>query len=98
MTDHTASTQGELNQIVVSDVSPDLAAEIVGSVEGWTAWVAPYLAATVANQRYEIVHNARFRRGGIVFVGSGSSGAPTWTDATTPEEVLARFLSGEIIA
>lgn len=29
MTDHTASTQGELTQIAFSDVSPDLAAEIV---------------------------------------------------------------------
>lgn len=87
-----------LTSIDIADLDPALVADIDAPVNEFTAWEAPYEAATVANQHYEIVHHAASRRGGIVFVGSGSSGRTEWTDAETPEEVLARYLADEMIS
>lgn len=64
----------------------------------WTAWEAEYAGATVSNQTWHIVHSASIQRGGIVLVGSGSSGATMWTDAETPGEVLARMLADDLRA
>jgi hypothetical protein len=90
--------QNCLQQIAFSGISPSLADEIGGPSDGWQAWEAPSTVATSPNQRYQIVHNAQFYRGGIVFGGSGSSGVTMWTDASTPEDVLARYLSDNIAA
>lgn len=86
-----------LTKIAVADVAADLREEIDTAHAEWTAWEAAYENATVANQRYQIVHHAGAQRGGIVFVGSGSSGITSWTDAKTPEEVFERFLADEMI-
>ncbi len=88
--------QGQtLSPIDISTLDPALVADIAGE-EGFQAFEAEYPGATVANQCYHIAFNADAGRGGIVFVGSGSSGETAWTDAESPEEVLARFLSDDM--
>ncbi len=72
-----------------------LVAAIAGE-EGFQAFRAEYEGATVENQCYHIAFNADAGRGGIVFVGSGSSGETFWTDAESPDEVLSRFLSDDM--
>jgi hypothetical protein len=84
-------------QINMTDLDKNLLAD-VDSVPGYTAHEFDYEGATVSNQCWHVVHSADDRRGGIVFVGSGSSGYTAWTDAVTPEEVLERFLADEMVA
>lgn len=86
-----------LTQIEWNDLDRNLKADIDTPEPGWKFFTAPYEAATVPNQCYQIVYNADAQRGGIVFVGSGSSGLTHWTDAATPEEVLTRFLADDMI-
>lgn len=86
----------KLYKIDFSEVVADLRDEADSDASEWTAWEAPYEAATVSNQRYQIIHHADARRGGIVFVGSGSSGTTSWTDAATPDEVFERFLADDM--
>lgn len=82
-------------QIDITSLDRNLVADIAGE-EGFEAFQAEYPEATVENQCYHIAYNADAGRGGIVFVGSGSSGETAWTDAESPEEVLARFLSDDM--
>lgn len=82
-------------QIDITTLNPSLAADIAGE-EGFQAFEAEYPGATVANQRYHIAFSEEAGRGGIVFEGSGSSGETFWTDAESPDEVLARFLSDDM--
>ncbi len=86
----------DLAHIEIADVVAELRDEIDTDPSEWTAWEAPYEAATVSNQRYQIVHHAEAQRGGIVFVGSGSSGLTSWTDAATPDEVYDRYLAEDM--
>lgn len=88
----------KLTQIEISDLVSDLRSEMDAPEREWTAWEAPYENATVSNQRYQIIHHAEAQRGGIVFVGSGSSGLTSWTDAATPDEVFDRFVAGDMLA
>ena len=83
------------NQIDITTLNPALVADIAGE-EGFQAFRAEYEGATVENQCYHIAFNADAGRGGIVFVGSGSSGETFWTDAESPDEVLSRFLSDDM--
>lgn len=81
-------------QIQIAELDVNLMADI--GLLGWQAFQADYEGATVSNQCYHIVFNALEQRGGIVFVGSGSSGRTHWTDADSAQEVLDRFLSDEM--
>ena len=83
--------------INMTDLDKNLIADINGAT-GYTAHEFAYEGATVSNQCWHIAHNADDCRGGIVFVGSGSSGETFWTDAATPDEVLSRFLADEMAA
>jgi len=86
-----------LTAIAIADVVADLRDELDDTDPSeWTAWEAPYEGATVSNQCYQIVHHAEAQRGGIVFVGSGSSGLTSWTDAATPDEVYDRHLADDM--
>lgn len=80
-----------------ADLDHNLRADIDAPAAEFTAWEVDPEDKTVSNQCYHIVHHAGARRGGIVFVGSGSSGMTAWTDADTPQEVLERFLADEMI-
>ena len=91
-----------MTTIDLADLDASLAADIAADTDetaatDWTAHEAEYEGATVSNQRWQIVHSATHHRGGIVFVGSGSSGHPMWTDADTPEQVLARHHADEMV-
>ncbi len=81
--------------IDITTLDPALASDIAGD-EGFQAYEAEYPDATVSNQCYHIAFNQESGRGGIVFVGSGSSGVTHWTDAESPAEVLSRFLSDDM--
>lgn len=81
--------------IDITTLDPALVADIAGE-DGFQAFEADHQGATVANQCYHVAFNAEASRGGIVFVGSGSSGDTHWTDAETPEEVLSRFLADDM--
>ncbi len=83
-------------KIDIAALDANLLAEIAGEEDSYEAFEAPYEGATVANQAYHIVFSKDHNRGGIVFVGSGSSGSTAWTDASSPDEVLARFVEDDM--
>lgn len=84
--------------IDITHIDANLLADLAGeNLADYAAYMAVDATATVSNQCYHIVFNAGAQRGGIVFVGSGSNGITSWTDATSPDEVLARYLADEMI-
>lgn len=82
-----------MKKIYISDLDANLIADLGDNVDGFEAFEADYPYATVGNQAYHIVYNQATGRGGIVFVGSGSSGSTYWTDAESPWGVLAHYLN-----
>lgn len=87
----------DLSPLAIADLDANLADDMDAPTAEFTVWAAPCEDAQVDNQGYHIIHHAGAQRGGIVFVGSGSSGLTCWTDAATPEEVLRRYLDDEMI-
>lgn len=85
-------SEDDLTENEMADLDASLRDDLDGSEEEFTAWTADCLNATVSNQCFHIVHHAEARRGGIVMVGSGSSGATAWTEAPDPAEVLRRTI------
>ena len=85
-----------MRTIDISTIDANLLDDLYGDTSGYTAFEADYSGAAVSNQCYHIVFSADDQRGGIVFVGSGSSGETSWTDAASPDEVLARFESDDM--
>lgn len=85
-----------LTQIAIADLDRNLRADIDAPEAEFTAWTAWMDGARVSNQSYDVIHHAEAQRGGIVMVGSGSSGVTFWTDAATPEEVLTRYLADDM--
>lgn len=87
-----------MRTIDIRTLDTNLLADLAGeNLANYAAYEADDATATVSNQCYHIVFNASARRGGIVFVGSGSSGVTAWTDAASPDEVLARYLADAMI-
>lgn len=85
-----------MNQIDISEIDGSLLEDIDCNTKGWALYEAPYDAATVSNQRYQIVFHEVAGRAGIVFCGSGCSGSTHWTDANSPEEVFKRFVADDM--
>ena len=85
-------------KISLTDLDTNLLAEIAGEEASYEAFEAAYDGATISNQCYHIVFAKDYNRGGIVFVGSGSSGVTEWTDAASADDVLARFISDEMVS
>lgn len=85
-----------MRNIDINTLDKNLLADLDGDLNGWTAYEAEYPNATVSGQCYHIVFNDDARRGGIVFVGSGSSGHTEWTDASSAADVLARYEADEM--
>lgn len=75
-------------KIDLTDLDRNLLADIASDTA--TDWAAYEVAANDLGG-YQIIHSAEYERGGVVYIGSGSSGATEWTDAATPEEVLERL-------
>ena len=84
--------------IDIRTLDTNLLADMAGeNLSDFAAYEADDATATVSNQCYHIVFNASAGRGGIVFLGSGCNGVTSWTDAASPDEVLARYLADEMI-
>lgn len=84
--------------IDIRTLDTNLLADMAGeNLSDYAAYEADDATATVSNQSCHIVFNAGAQRGGIVFVGSGSNGVTSWTDASSPDEVLERYLADEMI-
>jgi hypothetical protein len=86
-----------MRTIDINNIDASLLDDMGGDTAGFTAYEAAYEDATVSNQCYHIVYNPDTGRGGIVFVGSGSSGQTSWTDAESAADVLARYLADEMV-
>jgi len=86
-----------METINMAELDVTLLSEIAGQEENFELFSAPYEYAAVGNQCYHIAYSREYNRGGIVLVGSGSSGATEWTDARSPEEVLIRFEANEMV-
>lgn len=85
-----------MTPISINDLDHNLREDVEGSTNV-QAYEAPYEGATVSNQCWHIAFCPDAFRGGIVFVGSGSSGYMSWTDAGCAEEVLRRYLADEMV-
>lgn len=87
-----------MNRIQLDDLHPALREDLDAPSVEFTFWEDPMMDGDFVdgNRRYQIAHHAEAYRGGIVLVGSGSSGIAVWTDAATPEEVLERYLADEM--
>ena len=96
MTAATKTTAGPLRRIPLDRLDRNLVADLEVRTAGWRAYTAPYPGATVANQAYHVVFSAERGRGGVVQVGSGSSGATHWTDAASAGDTLRRYLDDDM--
>lgn len=85
-----------MTKIDIAEIDQTLLADLDGNTDGCELYEFPYEQATVSNQRYQLVWSAENSRAGIVFVGSGSSGATSWTDATSPEDAMQRYLADDM--
>ena len=86
---HRLSITDDLDASFLADVSADedVECELYGSFEGCD----PDLGSL------QILWCPETMRAGIVYVGSGSSGATSWTDASGPEDALRRYLEDEMV-
>ena len=82
--------------IALSAIDDNLVDDLHGDTMGVEACVYDYPDATVGNQCYHVVFCPDVMRGGIVLVGSGSSGDTSWTDASSPDEVFELYLADEM--
>ena len=85
-----------MGEIGLCDLDPNLLQDIKGEEEGALAYHFDDPDATVSNQGFHVVFFPETGRGGIVFVGSGSSGDTSWTDAESPQEVYRRYRNDEM--
>lgn len=86
-----------MRTIDINAIDHNLLADLSGEDLGtYVAYEANAETTTVENQGYHIVYNAEHKRGGIVFVGSGSDGRTAWTDANSADDVLSQYLADEM--
>lgn len=87
-----------MRNIDITELDANLANEIYGK-NGYQAFeCADPSAADSTNCGYHIVFSAEDQRGGIVYVGSGSSGETRWTDAISAQQVVERYMSNDMRA
>ena len=84
-------------QIALDNLDPNLVADLAGDTStGWTLYQLSYEGATVSNQHWQVLWHEQTGRAGVVFCGSGSSGATHWTDASSPQDAVRRVVEDEI--
>ncbi|ANA14153.1 hypothetical protein WG31_09170 [Acetobacter oryzifermentans] len=86
-----------MTPININAIDANLLADIAGQEKEFSAYQVPVEGRDVANQAYQIVFSDAIQRGGIVMVGSGSSGMTFWTDANSADDVLRRYLADEMM-
>lgn len=79
-----------LNQIAITDLDRNLYNDIDN--------LSDFKAYAYGSREYQIVYSDLRGRGGIVYIGSGSSGETFWTDANSAEDVLLRFFDDDMSA
>lgn len=86
-----------LDDLVTEDVTTEntdrnLLQQIGNDLSGWVVGSLPYMTdeGFVGNSGLQAVYNAETCRGGVVVVGSGSSGHTSWTDASSLANVIKR--------
>jgi hypothetical protein len=86
---HRLSILDDLDSNLLNDISEDLDCEyeLYGSYNGCD----PRLG------HIQVLWCPETMRAGLVYVGSGSSGATSWTDASGPEDALRRYLEDEMV-
>ena len=90
-------TYDTLSTISISDLDANLRAEL--DAEGFAAFEAPEMDGDyVTGNSLHIAYHDASGRAGIVYVGSGSSGMTHWTDASSAEDALRRYLEDDMIA
>ncbi|MEJ0017560.1 MAG: hypothetical protein WDN25_13535 [Acetobacteraceae bacterium] len=85
-----------MHKIDIADLDRNLVNDLGDALARAEAFEVPCEQATVGNQRYHVAFLSEEMRGGIVFVGSGSSGETVWTDAASAADVLARYLADDM--
>lgn len=83
-------------KIDIADLDFNLRADVGPDADSFDAFVASTERGYAEGWCFQIVFSAEERRGGIVFVGSGSSGKTSWTDASGPKDVLVRYLTDDM--
>lgn len=84
-------------QIDLDQIDAALANDIAGDTEtGYSLHELPYDGAKVQNQCWQVLWHHETGRAGVVFQGSGSSGATHWTDADSPEDAVRRVVEDDL--
>lgn len=87
---------GTISKIEIASLTPELREELDDvDFEAFEAGEMEHGFAT--GNALQIAWHAQAHRAGIVYVGSGSSGATSWTDARSPEDALQRYLNDDMI-
>jgi len=80
-----------LTPVSLAKIDPALLADL-GGASGYQA----FEASAPDGFDYHIVWSDHDRRAGIVLTGPGSSGATFWTDASSPQDAIARMIEDDM--
>lgn len=84
-----------LESIDLSTLDKNLAADL--DADGFTAFFAAEFDGDLrTGNGIHVAWHEDSGRAGLVYVGSGSSGATDWTDADSPEDALRRYLDDDM--
>lgn len=78
-------------QINLDDLDDTLRAE-VGAESGYTAHEIPH-----GNGVVQIAYSDADKRAGLLYIGSGSNGVTSWTDASSVDDAINRWVTGDLI-
>ncbi|MGS4989928.1 hypothetical protein ACVDG9_18335 [Roseibium sp. RP-7] len=85
------------SKIALADIDANLREEM--DAVGFTAYRADEMNADgfLTGNAIHIIYHDEAGRAGLVYVGSGSSGLTGWTDASSPEDALRRYLVDDMV-
>lgn len=91
-------TTSTLTILDIADLDDNLAQDISDDPEGtiYELYEDTAHAGDAPNAALQILWIPEILRAGIVYTGSGSSGMTTWTDASSPEDALRRYVEDDI--
>lgn len=93
----TKTFERALSPIVVDSLDRNLRDEL--DAPGAQTFIArEFDGDYLTGNSLHIAYFADVGRAGLVYVGSGSSGVTAWTDCTSPEDALRRYLDNDMIA
>lgn len=95
----TTETIYTVYEMDMSDLDANLAndlREVGETTEGYALYGDREHAGDAPGAELQILWHEEAGRAGIVYTGSGSSGLTTWTDASSPEDALRRYVEDDI--